>query len=115
MEDFNSIIFTDMSLGAFLAYALLVGMALFFVNYVNTSNRNVNSVKSPVKFSWSYWITYNWKRVLFSIIALYFGIVHYPILNNGNPITAAGAIMMGLSWESFIVGVTQIAKKKSNG
>lgn len=83
---------------AFYLFWACVGIAISL--FIHSTNRDPNSYTSPRKFSWSYLIRDNWKRValdaLLVIVALRFS---YDLL--GFQMSDFRALMIGVSFDKL--------------
>lgn len=86
-------------------------MGFLFIFAVDVMTRDVNSPKTPVKFSWVVLIEKNWARVVVNIIALYVAVRFFPEIN-GKPLSEHGAFVAGIGLDGVIVLLKKLRKAK---
>lgn len=68
--DFWNIILGTGSLGAFLAYLVIAYVAAIMSLLIESSNRDITSANTPVKFSWHFLFAANTRRLVANLLAL---------------------------------------------
>lgn len=68
--DFWSIILGNGTLGTFLAYLVIAYVAAIMSLLIESSNRDISSANTPVKFSWHFLFAANTKRLIANLLAL---------------------------------------------
>ncbi len=107
MKELFNIIFGDYT------WIQVFGFIWFFViGYIiygltETSGRDVNSPKTPVKWSWKFWFLDNWKRYLTTILCTYILFIFYTEIS-GHPFGNFDAVSLGLIGD----GIAATMKKR---
>ena len=108
-ETIRDILFRDMSTARFFVmYACaLAGMIMFFLGDVKQGV--TYQAGTPKKFRFSVMWRLSGKRIVISVIALFFVVIRYPELagkilgvEDGIPITVVGALIAGLSVDRIV-------------
>ena len=71
MQEFLTILFGQLSVGAFLAYLALMMIGVVINATLDVSQRDKQSPNTPVKFSWWFFIRDNAKRFAGTILVLF--------------------------------------------
>lgn len=110
MEELFFRIFGDYTVIDLISYAwfMLIGYIIYAL--VETSGRDVNSVKTPRKWSWKFWAGDNWRRYLVTILCTY-ALFRFYTEFNGYAFTDFDAFMIGILGD----GVAATAKKRIKG
>jgi len=108
-ETIRDILFRDMSTARFLVMygCALLGMIAFFLGDVKQGMKTNFATGS--RFNWSTMWYMSGKRIVLSVIALFFVVIRYPELagkifgiEEGIPITVVGALLAGLSVDRLV-------------
>jgi len=95
MEEFKLAVFGAYTWGQLFGFMWFIIIGYLY-NYLNeTSNRNKNSIHTPMKWSWRFWFFDNWRRYLMTIIATYIFFRFY-IDFTGHELTYFEAAMIGI-------------------
>lgn len=68
--DFWSVIIGEGPLGAFLGYIVVAYVTGLVSLLLETSNRDITSSNTPIKFSWEFLWAANWKRIFANFLAV---------------------------------------------
>lgn len=96
MDEFLNIVFGD-----YTSFAQLFGYLWFFMigylifGLIETTGRDVNSIKTPKKWSWKFWIKDNWRRYLLTILCSYVLFRFYTEFS-GHPFSNFDSITLGI-------------------
>ncbi len=93
----------------FLWCLFFAGLGILFVLLMGTKLRDPGSIYSPQRFSWSYLLSDNFKRILASLLAVYLSLRFMPELF-GWPVNEWKALLVGMAWD----GIALFIKQKSN-
>lgn len=107
MEELSLRIFGDYSLVDLLSYAWFMFIGYIIYALVETSGRDVNSPKTPRKWSWRFWVCDNWRRYLITILCTY-ALFRFYIEFNGTEFTDFDAFMIGVLGD----GIANTVKKR---
>jgi ABC-type methionine transport system permease subunit len=109
MKDFIATLLGNQSASAFaaLVFFSLLGAVLSLL--LHTTKRDPNSIATPRKFSWIFFIEDNWKRAITSLILIYLALRFTPELF-GVQINEFWAIAIGLCNDQL----AQFIKDKTN-
>jgi hypothetical protein len=107
MNELIQIIFGEYSIIQLFGFAwfFFIGYVIYSLN--ETSDRNVNSISTPKKWSWKFWINDNWRRYLASFLATYV-LFRFYIEIQGHPFTNLEALILGILGD----GIGAYAKNK---
>ena len=107
MEELFFRIFGDYSLIDLLSYAwfMLIGYIIYAL--IETTGRNVESTKTPRKWSWRFWVGDNWRRYLITILCTY-ALFRFYTEFSGDTFTDFDAFMIGVMGD----GIAATAKKR---
>ena len=87
------------------AWFMLIG---YFINaLLETTGRDVESKKTPRKWSWEFWARDNWRRYIFTLLATYILFRFYVELI-GHPFTDFEALLLGITGD----GASATLKKR---
>lgn len=101
MKEFISIIMDGMQPVYFWVYYFFAFLGLVTYLIIDLWNRNVASERSPVKFSWSFWIKDNYLRVILTLVIVPIAIIMFQEVM-GTGITYLGAFILGLATDALI-------------
>ena len=87
------------------SWFLMIGYVIYALN--ETTLRDVNSIRTPIKWSWKFWYKDNWKRYLVTILSTYI-LFRFYVQFVGNPLTDFEALMIGLVGD----GIGATAKRR---
>jgi hypothetical protein len=109
MKEIFEIIFGNYTLLELFGFAwfFIIGYVIYSLN--ETNDRDANSVNTPKKWSWKFWINDNWKRYLASFLATYV-LFRFYIEIQGHPFTYLEALLLGILGD----GIGANAKNKIN-
>jgi hypothetical protein len=71
MNDFSTVIFGQLSIGTFFGYVALMLIGTIINSAFDASTRDKQSSKTPVKWSWKFFIADNIKRYVGTALMLY--------------------------------------------
>lgn len=95
MNDFINIIFGDFTLLELFGYMWFFIIGYIIYGLTETSGRDVNSIKTPRKWSWKFWFLDNWRRYLTTILCTYILFMFYTEIS-GHPFSNFDAVTLGL-------------------
>ena len=101
MKEFISIILDGMQPVYFWVYYFFAFLGLVTYLIIDLWNRNVASERSPVQFSWSFWIKDNYLRIILTLLIVPIAIIMFQEMM-GTGITYLGAFILGLATDALI-------------
>ena len=101
MKEFISIIMDGMQPVYFWVYYFFAFLGLVTYLIIDLWNRNVSSERSPVQFSWSFWIKDNYLRVILTLVIVPIAIIMFQEVM-GTGITYLGVFILGLATDALI-------------
>lgn len=111
MNDFRIVLIGDtMSAGSFLGFLVIAIVTALVVLGYHGNKKRKTSAKSPVRFSLTYLIADNWKRIGISLAVMALSIRFSKELLNAD-MTPWGAVIIGGS-VNFLAGLIQKTFKK---
>lgn len=109
MQDFIQIMLGDYSTGYFIGMFTFTILGAFLHSVKELSDRNINSIHTPIKFSLLFFIKDNFKKYVANIIALYLGVRLFVDMF-GQDLTPYTAFLLGFSGDSIMSTVKRKSK-----
>jgi len=95
MSEFFTILFGEYSIAQLMAFVVFFIVGYVIYGLIETSGRDVESPKTPRKWSWKFWFQDNWKRYLTTILCTFVLFRFYSELS-GHPFGNFDAVTFGL-------------------
>ena len=108
-SEFIKVIFGDYTVIQLFGFVwfLIIGYIIYALN--ETTLRDVQSMRTPIAWSWSFWYKDNWRRYIVTILSTYI-LFRFYVQFVGTPLTDFQALMLGLVGD----GIGATAKKRIN-
>ncbi len=90
------------------AFFILAVFGALFMMLIQTTGRNLNSLATPTRFSWSFFIEDNWKRFLAGVMLILIGI-RFSQFISGFEMNAFYSLSLGMGLDRF----AQLLKDKT--
>ncbi len=107
-QDFLQHILGDFTLGSWLAYFAFALIGVMIYSYNDVKNRSVPSKRSPIKFSWLFFLKDNVKKFIMTMLLIYIQFRFYEQLS-GSPMNDYAAFLMGFTAD----GLSGMSKKQT--
>jgi hypothetical protein len=88
--------------GQFLGFFAWALIGAFIMICIQTQSRDPKSLRTPVKFSWIFWLRDNVRRVVFNIV-LILVCIRFSQEVLGKPISDFGSLIIGLSLDGLAI------------
>lgn len=107
MEELFYRIFGDYTVIDLISYAWFMVIGYVIYALIETTGRDLESKKTPKKWSWKFWIKDNWRRYLVTILSTY-ALFRFYSEFNGSVFTDFDAFTIGVLGD----GIAATAKKR---
>ena len=108
MEDFINSVLGGYSLGMWLAYFFFAMLGAAAFSWMEVTNRDRNSVKTPIKFRWKFFCLDNIKRYIATGILIYLQFRFFKELT-GTGLSEYVAVLIGFGGD----GIAGFSKKRA--
>lgn len=96
MKEFNDAVLGGYNLGQFAGLLFWALIGAYILIQFNANTRDPKAARTPVKFSWSFWIRDNARRAIFNLVLILTSI-RFSQEITGKPINEFWALVIGLS------------------